>query len=429
MNPNTFPMQQTWDKVYQVTHHKIPVYPAVSNYRLAKGLEKGDTVNRQYRSTMYARPMGGDGSYRRQSLTDTNQQLTIDQVYETSFYIKKLDEIQRHLPTQKAYAMDASKAIFNQIDGHILGHYDSFTASLDAGDLGGTDGEGITVTTGNVRKLFSKSTKKLQRANIMIDNSAKFTGFKKEDSKRDMAVAVISPDVHEMLLESLDGKDSDLGDRVGIQGHVGRYMGYEIFVSNAIGWSGVLDFGSTDFSDNDTVVINGVTLTMKSTLGTTAGNVKIGGTVADSIDALVACINDSEGLELDADGVGGAGTVGTDYVELSQANRDLLRNVVATDGTTSMSLKATGLGYVEVSETATPNDIEWTLATQVQHCLFGIANSIDAVIQKTPSAMTQPRTGYVGLDVVTWSAWGARVFQEAVVKMVDVWVRTDGYDA
>lgn len=428
MNPNTFPMQQTWDKVYQVTHHKIPVYPAVSNYRLAQGLEKGDTVNRQYRSAMYARPMGGDGSYRRQSLTDTNQQLVIDQVYETSFYIKKLDEIQRHLPTQKAYAMDASKAIFNQIDGHILGHYDSFSNTLDAGDLGGTDGEGITVTTGNVRKLFSKSSKKLQRNNIMIDNSAKFTGFKKEDSKRDMAVAVISPDVHEMLLESLDGKDSDLGDKVGIQGHVGRYMGYEIFVSNAIGWSGRLTGVSTNFSNGDTVTINGVTATLLTTLGTTPGNVQLGGTLALSIDALVAFFNDSEGLELDADGVGGSGTVGTLYVECTQANRDLLRNVTATDGTTYMGIKATGLGYVEVAETATPADVVWTPALQVQHCLFGIANSIDAVIQKTPSAMTQPRTGYVGLDVVTWSAWGARVFQEAIVKMVDVWVRTDAYN-
>lgn len=427
MNPNTLPMQQTWDKIYQVTHHKIPVYPAVSNFRLAKGLQQGDTVNRQYRSTMYARPMGGDGSYRRQSLTDTNQQLAIDQVYETSFYLKELDEIQKHLPTRKAYAMDASKVIFNRIDGQILGNYDSFTSTLDSGDLGGNDGEGITVSTANVRKLFSKSTKKLQRNNIMIDNAAKFTGFKKEDSKRDMGIAVISPDVHEMLLESLDGKDSDLGDRVGIQGHVGRYMGYEIFVSNALGWSGVLDFGSTDFSDGDTVVINGVTLTLKTTLGTTAGNVKIGGTVADSIDALVAAINDAEGLEADSDGNNGEGTVGTDYVELSQADRDALRNITATDGTTSLSLKAEGYGYVVVDETATPGDILWTTTTQVQHCLIGIANSIDAVIQKTPNMRVQGRTGYVGVDVVTWAAWGSKVFQESVVKMVDVQVRTDAY--
>lgn len=427
MNPNTLPMQQTWDKIYQVTHHKLPVYPAISNFRLAKGLETGDTVNRQYRSTMQARPMGGDGSYRRQAVTDTNQTLTIDQEYEASFYIKSLDEIQRHLPTRKAYAMDASKAIFNQIDGHILGHYDSFTNTLDDGDLGGTPGNGITVTTGNVRKLFTRSTKKLQRENIFLDISAKFTGFKKEDSKREMPVAVISPDVHELLVESLDGKDTDLGDKVGIQGHVGRYSSYEIFVSNALGWSGTLEFGSTDFSDGDTVLINGVTLTMKTSLGTVAGNVKIGGSVADSIDALVAVINDAEGLEEDADGTGGSGTVGTDYVELSQTNRDLLRNVVATDGTTELTIKATGYGFVVVTETATPADILWTLALQVQHCLFGVANSIDSVIQKTPTMLVKDRDGKVGKDIVTWAAWGARVFFESTVRMVDVWVRTDAY--
>lgn len=428
MNPNTLPMQQTWDKIYQVTHHKLPVYPAISNFRLAKDLAIGDTVNRQYRSTMQARQMGGDGSYRRQAVTDTNQTLTIDQEYEASFYLKSLDEIQRHLPTRKAYAQDASKAIFNQIDGHVLGHYDSFSNTLDAGDLGGTSGEGITVATTNVRKLFTGSTKKLQRGNIMLDISAKFTGFKKEDSKREMPVAIISPDVHQLLVESLDGKDSDLGDKVGIQGHVGRYSSYEIFVSNALGWSGTLEFGATDFSDGDTVVFNGVTLTLKTVLGTTAGNVKIGGTVADSIDALVAVINDSEGLEEDVDGNNGPGTVGTDYVELSQANRDLLRNVVATDGATEMTIKATGYGFIVVSETATPADILWTTTLQIQHCLFGVANSIDTVIQKTPTMLVKDRDGKVGKDIVTWSAWGVRVFFESIVKMVDVWVRTDAFN-
>ena len=429
-NPNTISagIQETWDKVYQVTHHKIPVYPAISNFRLASGLKKGDTVHRQYRNTLVARDMEGDGSYRRQAITDTDENLQINTEKEASFYVKELDEIQNHLPTRQKHAFDASAAIFNQIDGDVLGQYDQFTNSLDDGDLGGTSGNGISPTVDNITQLFSQAKKLLKRENIMIDNTARFTGFRKEDAMKRRGVAVISPDVETVLLEKLDGKDSALGDSTGINGHIGRYMGFDLFVSNAVGWSGTLAFGSTDLSNNDTLTINGVTLTLKTSIsGGSAGEVKIGGTVADTIDALVACINDSESLEADSDGNNGAGTVGTDYVELSQANRDALRNITATDGTTEMTLKATGLGFVTVSASVTPGDVSWTAAKQVQHCLIGEANAIDVVIQKTPSMKIKDRDGKVGVDVVTWTAYGIKVFNESKVRMIDVQVRTDDY--
>lgn len=428
-NPNTISagIQETWDKQYQVTHHKIPVYPAFSNFRLAAGLKKGDTVHRQHRNSLVANDMGGDGSYKRQAITDTDETLVIDKEKEASFYVKELDEIQNHLPVRAKHAFDASAAIFNQVDGDVLGEYDQFTNNLDAGDLGGTAGEGIIVTTSNVRKLFSNSMRLLQRNSIMIDMVAKFSGFRKEDARTNRGIAVLSPDVYQLLIESLDGKDTALGDSVGINGHVGRYYNFDLFVSNAVGWSATLAFGSTDFSDGDTVVINAVTLTMKTTLGTTAGNVKIGGTVADSIDALVAVINDSETLEADETGANGAGTVGTDYVELSQANRDLLKNITATDGTTELTLKATGYGFVSVSETATPSDILFTTTKQNQHLLFGVPNAIDLVIQKTPNMKPKERSGFVGMDVVTWAAYGKKVFNDSLVRMIDVRVDTSDY--
>jgi len=427
-NPNTVSagIKETWDKIYQVTHHKIPVYPAIANFRLAAGLKKGDTVNRQYRNTKVAYDMAGDGGYQRQALVDTNESLVVDNEKESSFYIKELDEIQNHLPTRAKHAFDASAAIFNKIDGDILGEYDQFTNNLDDGDLGGTAGNSITITVANIRQLFSRSTKLLQRENIRLDNQAKFTGFRSEDMSSQRGVAVLSPDVYQTLLESLDGKETALGDKVGLNGHMGRYYGYDIFVSNAVGWSATLEFGSTDFSNTNTVVINGVTLTMVSSVGTTEGNVTIGGTVAASIDALVACINDSESLSA-VNGGGGPATVGTDYVELTLANRNLLMGIVATDGTTEMTLKAKGLGYVVVSETATPADVLWTLAKQTQHCLIGVAGSIDTVIQKTPSMLVKDRDGKVGKDIVTWTAYGYKVFNESLVKMIDVRVRTDAY--
>lgn len=426
-NPNTISsgIKETWDKQYQVTHHKTPVYTAFANFRLAPMLQVGDTVNRHYRNTLVASTMQGDGGYRRQAITDTQEQLVINKEVETTFYIKELDEIQNHLPVRQKHAFDASVALFNQIDAEVLGQYDQYTNDLDDGDLGGTANNGITVTVNNVRKIFVQAKKKLQRNQIMLDNSAKFTGFRKEDMGVQRGVAIVSPDFYAVLLESLDGKETALGDQVGLNGHCGRYFGFDIFVSNATGWSGELNL-ATQPTDADTVVINGVTLTFKTTLGTTAGNMLIGASAATANDALVALINDSESLS-EENGGAGAGTVGTLYVEPSAANRALLKNITATDGTTKTTFKAIGKGYVVVSETLTAAADIWTLALQIQHLLFGVNNSVDTVIQKSPNLKIKDRDGKVGVDVVTWTVFGNKVFNEHKVMMIDVKVRTDAY--
>lgn len=424
-NPNTISagIQETWDNVYQVTHHKIPVYPAISNFRLAAGLRKGDTVHRQYRNTLVANTMGADGSFTRQAITDTDESLVINKEKEASFYIKELDEIQNHLPTRAKHAFDASVAIFNQIDGDVLGEYDQFTNTLDDGDLGGTAGNGLTVTAANVRSLFSNAMRLLQRENIMLDNTAKFTGFRKEDMTKSRGVAVISPDVYNTLIESLDGKDSSLGDQVGINGHVGRYYNFDIFVSNALGWSATLAL-ATNPTDGDTIVINGVTVTFVATLSAASGasEVHIASTVDITRANLVEFLN-AAGANDETE------ATDTGYSSTSAANQILLGNMTWTNDNTAdtATVKSTGRGFVVVSETFTDGTDTWTAAKQVQHCLFGVANSIDVVIQKTPSIKTQDRSGFVGVDVVTWAAYGYKVFNESKVRMIDAQIRTDAY--
>lgn len=417
-NPNTFGgIPETWEKEYQISHLKVPVYPAISNYRLASGLQVGDTVHRSYASTIVAKVMGADGSYSTQALTDTDETLVIDKNYEASFYIKSLDELQNSLPVRTKYARLSAAALFNQMDGDVLGQYDQFTTTLTAGDMGGTAGEGVTITPNNAKKLFFTAKKKLQKQNIMLDNGAKFTGFKPEDDQNAMGVAVITPDVYQALLEAVDGKDTIFGDVVAQSGHAGKFGGFQIFVSNAVGWSASLVL-STIPTATDTITINGVVLTAVANGGATlAGDFSISTTNDLAAANLVQLIN-------------GTGTPGaSNYIELSAANRLLLQNITATytASTDILTLKATGKGTVAVSETLTPAADIWTTTLQVQHCLFGVANAIDVVVQKTPSMETIPVTGKVGKDVVTWAAAGYKTFNDGKAMMIDAWVRTDAY--
>lgn len=420
-NPNTFgSIPATWNKEYQVIHDKVPVYPAISNYRLASDLKVGDTVHRTYPSTFVANTMGADGSYVTQAATDTDETLAINKVYETSFYVKELDEIQNQLPVRQKYAQRSMVAIFNQIDGDILGQYDQFTKTLDDSDLGGTSGNGITPTVANIKKIFFQAKKKLQKQQILLDNGAKFTGFKPADNMNAMGVAVISPDMYQLLLEAVEGNQSIFGDATGQSGHMGKFAGLNIFVSNALGWSATLDLTTIPVA-GDTITINGVVLTAAAdNSATNPGDFSIQTTNDLAAAELVALIN-------------GTATYGSDTSrDVSAANRLLLKNITASysASTNLLTLKATGYGQITVSETLTPAGDVWTPALQIQHCLFGVANAIDVVIQKQPSMKIKDApSAKVGVDVITWTAAGYKVFNEGKARMIDCWIRTDGFSS
>jgi hypothetical protein len=423
-NPNTIPLQTTWSREYQLIHWKIPVYPAITNYRLLPDLEKGDTVKRTYARQFIANAMGGGGEFTRQVIVDTEETLDIDQEYDASFYIKELDEIQSHLPTRQRYARNAATALHQRIDAHVLGSYSAFSAALDASYFGGTSGNAIELTSANVPQIFSGVNLLLQRASIFINIAAKFSAVKVEDPM-DMGVAVISPDFQAKIVERLEGKASALGDSVGVQGNVGKYMGYNLFVSNALAWTGTLSL-VTQPSDGDVVTVNGVTMTFKTTIGTTAGNVLIGGS-ADAARANLAALITAGGVTTDS----GVSNVSVSATPDSSgfSDRDRLNNIVATNSNSldTMTIVALGKGYVPVTKTLTDATDGWVTGKSMQHCLIGVANAIDLVVRVAPKMDIRKRDGFVGSDIVTWTAWGKKVFQDGITKMVDVKISTETY--
>lgn len=412
-----------WTREYQDTHAKIPVYPAVTNYRLKADLKKGATVKRTYARQFIANAMGGGGEFTRQTIVDTEESLSVNREFETSFYVKDLDLLQSHLPTQERYARGALMAIHQQIDADVLAEYANMNSALDNASFSGTALDGITVSSGNVTQIFSNVSRLLQRANIMVNASAKFTGVKLDDMAYDsLGVALISPEVYAAIIERLDGKNSQLGDRVGVQGQCGTYMGYNLFVTNAITWTGTLTLVTTP-TDGDTVSLNGVTFTFKTTLGSTAGNVLIGGTADAARANLAGLINtpgttDSNGVLLsltpDANGF---------------SDQDKMKNIVATNNNTTdkMTIVAKGKGHAVASSSLTATADLWTSTLQIQHCLIGVANAIDLVIQKEPSLDIRKRDGYVGHDVVTWAVWGLKTYNDGKPKLIDVKVNTSAF--
>jgi hypothetical protein len=290
-----------------------------------------------------------------------------------------------------------------QIDGDVLGEYDQADHTIDDSELGGTSGDGIVLTTSNIIKPFTVAGRKLE----VVDNY--------EDEKR---WAAISPHFYQLLLEKLEGKESVLGDKTGVNGHVGKYMGFDLYKSNATGWSGRLEFG-TKPTDTDTLTINGVTFTFVDDLGSTAGNIHICSNAEKTLDSLVAAINAPGTSVSSGDNAG--------FVALSAADQALLKNITATDGGTYMTLKAEGKGYVAVSETFTAAADIWTTDLQIQHLLFGQGRPIDLVVQKSPNMLIKDRTGYIGNDIVNYIVYGLKTFDDGDRRLVDVKVNSSDF--
>src|SRR6266850_1632164 len=102
-NPNTMTFKTVYSAEYQMSHFKEPVYQILADTRLEAGLTKGQTVSRSYASDVAVNDMAGDGGYTTQAITDTAETLTINKEKEASIYIKKLDELQAHLPVKQKY--------------------------------------------------------------------------------------------------------------------------------------------------------------------------------------------------------------------------------------------------------------------------------------------------------------------------------------
>jgi len=410
--------QTVFSKEYMLSHFKEPVYQILADTRLESGLTKGQTISRSYASDVQVNDMGGDGSYSTQAITDTAETLTINKEKEVSIYIKKLDELQAHLPVKQKYGRKLANALVNQIDGDVLlAAYQGAGTSLDDGSFGGTSGNGFTVTASNVATVFTTAMQKLRLKNVVYNN--RFQSSMKLEVPDGMPIAVISPEILTYIELYLGGKDTMLGDQVSRNGYSGYFMGFNLFVSNALAWTATLEFATIPVAA-DTITINGVSFQAAAD-----------GAATNPGDFSIQTTNDLAAAEL-VKAINGTGTPGADtYIDVSTANRRLLKNITATytASTDKLTLVSSGWGTVVVSETLTPAGNVWTTTKQQLHCLFALSKSVSLVVQKDPSLEENFAAGKIGRDYIAWTVYGIKVFVDQAPQIVELAVNSSAFTA
>lgn len=390
---------QYWSRRMQLKLEKRDIFRALASWEGQSMLSDGDVYNKPYRSAVVTAGYTRGTAFTPQDLTNANDTLTVDQTRISPFYVDNLDKLQSKYPLINEYADDCATQLGNWLDADFLGEVTSRHAdnTVDHGDHGGTDDDAFTLTTSNILKTFSVANRKLDKKNVPMEGR----------------YMVISPEFHQLLVEFVGGKESNLGDSTGLNGHVGKYMGFNLYLSNNLTGYARLELGTLP-TDGDTTVIEGVTFAWETGTRDTAGMVYAESDGPTSIDNLIAAIDLS-------------GTSGTEYFPLTAANQGIADKWTMTDGSTYVTVKAEGAGHLVVSETLTaPSDI-WTAKYQRQHVMGGRKGAVDMIVQKFPQINIRPVSDKLGVNIAPWILYGLATFTEKTKQLVDVMIRTDSY--
>jgi hypothetical protein len=385
---------QEYQLRYQDVLQKRLVASQIATTELRSDLKFGQTVHRPKIDTslMKVRDVVRYTDRTIPQISDADQTMTIDQQKAVDFAMDDWDKLQAGPLSPQEFAGDiAGKKLAQYIDADVLYQVKNAALKFDTGNLTGTafNGTPITLSTTNGAQVPTQLFA-LLAANNVGEGSLKM---------------VVDPYAVSIFQQLLIGKNIDLAGNVLKNGNVGPLINFDLLVSNNLTGEAVLTTTST-FSDGETVVIGGVTFTMKTTLGSTAGNVLIGANVAASLTNLAAAINASAGA-------------GSTYVELSSANRTIITDnlrLTATAGATTLTIVGKGSGRLALSETGA--NASWT--SNFVHAYAGIAGGIDLVVQQDPKLTLRDEPKQRTTNYLTDALYGLKVFDDRAQTFVDL---------
>lgn len=389
-----------WSRRMGRKQYKTEIFRALANFEEQATLKDGLKVDRPYRSNIVVENYTKGTALTAQDLTATSDQLTVDSIKAALLYVDDVDGIQNKYSAVNLWADEAGRRLAISTDARFL--YEAFSANdtIDDGDVGGNANEGITVTTTNIVDIFGAINMKMD-ANDLPDEGRFFA---------------ISPQFYRVLWTFIQGKQTMLGDRTGQTGMIGQYDNLQLFKTNNLTGSARWT-PANDPSDADTISIQGVTFTWKTTIGTTAGNILRTGVLATDLTAFAAFIN-AGGVTTDS---------GVSNVTLSTANQRTVQDWVAVAAATYIDIRVKGASYLTVTG-SDATDV-WTAAYQNQNLLAGLKGSIDAVVQLRPKILTASTVsaGKAGTNILPMTLFGVYTFYQGKNEIFRVPVRSDAY--
>lgn len=386
-----------FDNAYQEVFQKTLVAKDIMNTRFESVLRYGASVERAIydMSGVLVRTVSRGSASTIDTITDSTELLTINIEKEAVFHISDGEATQAGpLNPGTVIGKQVGHKVALDLDGRCFAEVLNALYSFDNGDLttGTSSGTAITLSSTTVPQMTSRMSAKLRNKN-------------NQDIMTNMVLVVDSyaaSDITQYLL----GKNIDMAGSVFKNGYTGDVNNAQLYISENLSSTSVLSIATAP-TDGDTVTIAGVTFTFKTTLGSTPGNVAIGG----SADA--ARLNLSELINA-------PGTTDAGQVALSAADQVTMSKYVSTDdaGANTLTIVGTGTGRTLVSETLT--DGTDTFTKNYLNCYYGKKGAIDLVIQDMKQVDMRVTTDRRGTNVFSSYLAGIKTFADGAKKFLNV---------
>lgn len=390
--------KEHFDNSYQETFNKVNVAKEIVNMRFEPVLKYGESVERVAFdiSGVYVRDTVRGAASTIDSISDTSELLTINLEKEIVFHMSDGEAKQAGpLNPSQVIGREVAIKLSNDWDARCFAETRNALYDFDNGDLTTltSSGTAITLSTTTVPQMISRMPAKLQAQNQMLTN----------------LVFVVDPFIASDIEQYIMSKSIDLAGFVLKNGFSGPIKNADLYISNNLTGEAVFAM-ATQPTDGDTVTIGGVTFTFKTVLGSTAGNVLIGGSADAARANLAALIN-------------APGTTTANGVALSAANQAIIQQqlrLTATNDNTAntMTVVGVGSGALVVSETLTDGTDTWT--KNFLHCYYGKKGAIDAVMQDMKEVDIRPTSDRRGNNIFSSYLGGIKTFADGAKKFLDV---------
>lgn len=387
-----------------IKQYKEVIYRSIASFTEQANLKKGDEVDRPYRSDLVSGSYTKATAVTAQDITYTSEKLSIDTQRTILFYLDDIDKVQNEYNTRMLWGDEIGKRLSIDIDAFFLYNAVNAADSMDDGDISGTAGNAVVLSTSNVLNWVSKINKKLDVLNV---------------SRGKERFLAISPQAYDIIFQYISGKDTGLADatlKSGIMqgnGYLGTIGGLMLYMSNNLTGSAI--WTPVDNPSNTaTITIEGITFTFVSTIGTTAGNILQTTDTSATLTLLTAFINGG-GLET------ATGCTAATCQSLSAANQRIVSKwSAAVDDTTATLITVYVKGGSYLTLTTSVAADAWT--AEQQHCLAGKKGCIDSVVQIAPSIDSQKMlsNGKFGVNVGALTVFGHKMYYQGTLESLDV---------
>ena len=386
-----------FDNAYQDVFLKVIVGKSIANLRFEPVLKYGGTVARILPdiSAVRVRTVSRGSAATIDAITDSSESLTVNIEKEAVFYISDGEVTQTGpLNPGEWFGAKIAELVAVNLDGKILAEVVNAAQTFDVGDLTtlASTGTAFYLNATNVPIMVSRMPAKLKRGtNQVLTNMALVID------------AYAASDIAQYLL----GKQFDIVGSVFANGYAGTISTAEVYVSEALTGETVLTISPIAYN-TETFIINGVTFTMTAASASAAGEICIGGSVAQALANIKASLEAPET------------TAGNTYTKLSAADGATIAALgleVCIGGITAR-IRAIGGGRLIVSETMCSG----AFSCPFVHCYYGKKGAIDVVVQDLSPVDMRKTATMRGTNVFSSYLAGIKVFTDGAKKFLDVQV-------